>query len=148
MKKKIFSIIFTLIIIQFSFGQSSDDFHLSFEMKSLPDGGIDKYILKNDCISVYREIFFKDDTLKLIYESNFKNKNLYSIDSLFNKLKINELESRYENIVIDGTHLEFYYKYKTLEKVIYLDNYELNKITELLKFINSFLPKEYQTISK
>lgn len=136
-----------MIIIQFSFGQSNDDFQLSFKKKSLPEGN-DKYILKNDRILVYQEIFFKDDSLKLIFESNLSKKNIYSIDSLIKKLKINELKYRYENEVIDGTHLEFYYKYKTLEKVIYLDNYELNEITELLKFINSFLPKEYQTISK
>jgi hypothetical protein len=145
-----------LAITTFCYSQNENSF--SIEEVGLLGGGHSKYIYENNILSVFKNSK-KIKTIKLSNDQKIK------LDSIISKIGIENLYKSYEvrslTIIIDdvkvkpesvimssdGINWYFNFKYGGKEKNVFLNNYYIEKLDILVRYLNSLLNKKSRIIS-
>ena len=139
MKGKIFTLVF-LITNLLCYSQNETSLYI--KQVALPKGHISEY---------------KYDNNKLVILENSKKIKQIKIDEIqsddlariIESINIDSLQERYtrENIIFDGVNRTFIFEKDNKQKKVFLDNYYLEELDELLRFINNKIPEQKKLIS-
>jgi hypothetical protein len=125
--------------------------YIYFRQRILPGPNPDVvYQLSDNKLNIYHvDIWkkFKIGNKKPIYSKRLKSAEIDSIVYHLNISSIQELNNTYSGQWIDGINWTVTIKLDKFEKEIFLNNYYLPEIDEVLLELNSRLPDEYRQIS-
>jgi len=108
------------------------------------------YQLSDNKLNIYHiDIWkkFKIGNKKLIYNKRLESAEIDSIVKHINISRIQELNNTYSGQWIDGINWTVTIKLDRFEKEIFLNNYYLPEIDEVLLELNRRLPDKYRQIS-
>jgi len=150
-------IIFVFLLIVFAYipancqENKTNNLYIYFMQRILPGPNPDVvYQLSDNKLNIYHiDIWkkFKIGNKKLIYSNRLKSAEIDSIVNHINISSIQVLNNTYSGKWIDGINWTVIIKYGGFEKEIFLNNYYLPEIDEVLLELNKRLPDEYRQIS-